>query len=516
MPFYTTFEPSFDYAFPTQPRYTYSPFYAEPTHHYPFHTRTPTPTPTRQPIYESDSGLDDEEQAVLAQLAAIRQKREQLKATQAREAARAAKAQAQREAMIKAELAQALVREQEKKRKQEEERKREEERERRAVFARAMEQANVQREKERLAQAEGRKRQQNEAIKSDSPSHVDINNILSALFGINLAPSDEEEEGESEHEEAEVSVPILSPQCTSAACCKSDKSTTTDNEAVVKSQLAQAIARKEEIEQEQERKRKQDEEKRKEQEEERKQQDDVRRRALSQAMEKKAQREKERLARAQAKNRQPTHNEGLQNLLNAFFGVNPPTSDDSEQSDVESEASEAPRPQRRAAPVKSTNAPAPKAPAAPQPEATAFTATPEPSETLSPAFTILRDMDTQLAQLKSSFTFPSHLSFAHSTPNGQTPPLLFNRTNAPYHAQTNALLQLLLQADTVISEGQPEVRKARKDMVKKVEAEIRKMEEKRDEIWEEVRIRRESGEEAEPDEDEERSWSDCSSVVKKQ
>ncbi|ODO02050.1 hypothetical protein L198_02781 [Cryptococcus wingfieldii CBS 7118] len=511
MPFYTTFEPSFDYAFPAQPRYTYSPFYAEPTHHYPFHTRTPTPT--RQPVYESDSGLDDEEQAVLAQLAAIRQKREQLKATQAREAARAAKAKAQREAMIKAELAQALVREQEKKRKQEEDRKREEEKERRAIFSRAMELANVQREKEGLVQAEGRKRQQNGAIKSDSPSHADINNILSALFGINLAPSDEEEEGESEHEDAEVSVPILSPQCTSAACCKSEKPTNTDNEAVVKSQLAQAIARKEEIEQEQERKRKQDEEK---QEEERKQQDDVRRRASSQAMEKKAQREKERLARAQAKNRQPAHNEDLQNLLKAFFGVNPPTSDDSEQSDVEFEASEAPRPQRRAAPVKSTNAPAPKAPAAPQPEATASTAAPEPSETLSPAFTILRDMDTQLSQLKSSFTFPSHLSFAHSTPNGQTPPLLFNRTNAPYHAQTNALLQLLLHADTVISEGQPEVRKARKEMVKKVEAEIRKMEEKRDEIWEEVRIRRESGEEAEPDEDEERSWSDCSSVVKKQ
>ncbi|ODN97177.1 hypothetical protein I350_08157 [Cryptococcus amylolentus CBS 6273] len=513
MPFYTTFEPSFDYAFPTQPHYTYSPFYAEPTHHYPFHTRTPTPTPARQPIYESDSGLDDEEQAVLAQLAAIRQKREQLKASQAREAARAAKAKAQREAMIKAELAQALVREQEKKRKQEEERKREEEKERRAVFARAMEQANVQREKKRLAQTEAHNRQDHRAIKPVSPSHTDLNNILSALFGINLAPSDEEEEEESEHEEAEVSVPILSPQCTSGACCRSDKPTPTDNEASVKSQLAQAIARRQAIEQEEENRRNQEEQ-------ERKQQELEKRRAFVQAMtEKCQQQEKQRLAQAQAKNRQPkpiSHdNQDLQNLLNAFFGVHPPTSEDSEQSDVESEASEDPRPQRRAAPVKSgvkATAPATaNAPVAPQPETT-----PEAAETLSPAFTILHNMDTQLAQLKSSFTFPSHLSFAHSTPNGQAPPLLFNRTNAPYHAQTNALLQLLLQADTVISEGQPEVRKARKEMVKKVEAEIRSMEEKRDEVWEEVRKRRESGEEKEPDEDEERSWSDCSSVAKKQ
>lgn len=122
----------------------------------------------------------------------------------------------------------------------------------------------------------------------------------------------------------------------------------------------------------------------------------------------------------------------------------------------------------------------------------------------------------QLATLKSSFNFPSQLSFAHSTRDSHPPLLLFNRLNAPYHAQTNALLQLLLQADSVESNGDIEVRNRRKEVVKKVQEEIAKLERQKDDMWTEIKGRRERGEESEPAADEERSWSDGVSVATEQ
>ncbi|KIR30067.1 hypothetical protein I307_00144 [Cryptococcus deuterogattii 99/473] len=133
-------------------------------------------------------------------------------------------------------------------------------------------------------------------------------------------------------------------------------------------------------------------------------------------------------------------------------------------------------------------------------------APPDPSTSLS----ALQDIERQLAALQSGFTFPERLSFAHSVPGTHAPPLLFNRLNSPYHAQTNALLQLLLQADSIASNGESQVRRKRKELVKKVEDEIQKLEQQRDEKWEEVRERRLNGEESEPENDD-RSWSESSS-----
>lgn len=131
---------------------------------------------------------------------------------------------------------------------------------------------------------------------------------------------------------------------------------------------------------------------------------------------------------------------------------------------------------------------------------------PDPSTSLS----ALQDIEGQLAALQSGFTFPERLSFAHSVPGAHAPPLLFNRLNSAYHAQTNALLQLLLQADSIVSNGESQVRRKRKELVKKVEHEIQKLEKQRDEKWEEVRERRLNGEESEP-EDNDRSWGESSS-----
>ncbi|OXB38361.1 hypothetical protein LQV05_006600 [Cryptococcus neoformans] len=138
------------------------------------------------------------------------------------------------------------------------------------------------------------------------------------------------------------------------------------------------------------------------------------------------------------------------------------------------------------------------------------------SEESSASLASLASTEHQLATLKSSFNFPSQLSFAHSTRGSHPPPLLFNRLNAPYHAQTNALLQLLLQADSVESNGDIEVRNRRKEVVKKVQEEIAKLERQKDDMWTEIKGRRERGEESEPAADEERSWSDSVSVATEQ
>jgi hypothetical protein len=155
---------------------------------------------------------------------------------------------------------------------------------------------------------------------------------------------------------------------------------------------------------------------------------------------------------------------------------------------AEGEKKAVPTPAPSAAPTTApapTPAPtAPSAPEVPQPENDSTTAI---SESLSQ----LAQIESELAEAKSQFTFPQALSFGPQT-SDSSPSLLFNRTNKPYHAQNNRLLQLLLQADGVASNGDREVRRRRKEVVKAVEGEIEKMERKRDEYWAEVKERRET------------------------
>jgi hypothetical protein len=123
----------------------------------------------------------------------------------------------------------------------------------------------------------------------------------------------------------------------------------------------------------------------------------------------------------------------------------------------------------------------------------------------------LKDIAHELHLATESFSFPSNLSFASpSTPSEEsTPALLFNKANSGYHAQAHKLLQLLLAADGVSSGGDRDVRKLRKSIVKDVEGAIETLERKRDEIWKEVKERRERGEES----DDETSTSSCGSSV---
>lgn len=118
----------------------------------------------------------------------------------------------------------------------------------------------------------------------------------------------------------------------------------------------------------------------------------------------------------------------------------------------------------------------------------------------------LRDISQELHLVTQSFTFPEHLAFA-STPASDdvVPPLLFNKQNSKYHAQAHKLLQLLLAVDGVSSGGDREVRKQRKALVKAIEGAIEGLEKKRDEAWQEVKERRDRGEESD-DEGSVSSW----------
>ncbi|EIW73262.1 hypothetical protein M231_03638 [Tremella mesenterica] len=117
-------------------------------------------------------------------------------------------------------------------------------------------------------------------------------------------------------------------------------------------------------------------------------------------------------------------------------------------------------------------------------------------ETAQKSLSALEHIAEELALVKDSFTFPSTLSFSNvTTTDNPTPALPFNKTNRPFHEQSNKLLQLLLQADSVTSGGDRAVRQKRKEVVGRVERELEDLERQRDEVWAQVQKRREAGDE---------------------
>lgn len=162
----------------------------------------------------------------------------------------------------------------------------------------------------------------------------------------------------------------------------------------------------------------------------------------------------------------------------------------------------------------STTTPSPPAPveqaAASAPTTTETTDSTEPDSTDS--ISKLESIAHELHLATSSFTFPPTLSFAPSPSSSETPApaLLYNRLNKPYHAQNNKLLELLLAADSISSNGDKSVRSRRKELVKEVEKALEELEKKRDEVWAEVKAKRERGEESD---DDEAGWSSTSGSV---
>ncbi|ORX33598.1 hypothetical protein BD324DRAFT_654053 [Kockovaella imperatae] len=121
----------------------------------------------------------------------------------------------------------------------------------------------------------------------------------------------------------------------------------------------------------------------------------------------------------------------------------------------------------------------------------------ETVETVSSSASIdkLDNIAHELYLATESFEFPRKLVFAPNN-NAEQPQLLFNKTNSGYHAQAHKLLQLLLAADGVSSGGDKDVRRKRKDVVRAVEGAIEALEKKRDDLWTQVKEKREHGEES--------------------
>lgn len=139
----------------------------------------------------------------------------------------------------------------------------------------------------------------------------------------------------------------------------------------------------------------------------------------------------------------------------------------------------------------------------------------QPKPARSDALEKLSELSSELAQLRSTFTFPERLAFGSSPDESSTaaPPLLYNSTNAPYHLHAHQLLQLLVKADAIESNGDKAVRKARKDVVRRVEEELEALEAEREKLWAQVkRDPRAARVEDSDDEDDSGSGSDTSSV----
>ena len=123
----------------------------------------------------------------------------------------------------------------------------------------------------------------------------------------------------------------------------------------------------------------------------------------------------------------------------------------------------------------------------------------------------LEALESKLEKLDEGWSFPETLDFLPSThekdrqadrldaladpvdsassqsENLIVPPLAFTPTNVPYHAHAQALLGLLVAADAVSSDGDEQVRNARREFVRLVEGKLGEMEVGRRQVWEKMR-----------------------------
>lgn len=107
------------------------------------------------------------------------------------------------------------------------------------------------------------------------------------------------------------------------------------------------------------------------------------------------------------------------------------------------------------------------------------------------ALSTLASLSSELASRRSTFVSPTTLTFSPSpspadrAARSPTPPLAFGSANASFLGYEEALLSLLTRIDAVESHGDREVQQARKELVRDVERELRRLDEIRDRAWEE-------------------------------
>ncbi|KZT50904.1 hypothetical protein CALCODRAFT_162385 [Calocera cornea HHB12733] len=177
-------------------------------------------------------------------------------------------------------------------------------------------------------------------------------------------------------------------------------------------------------------------------------------------------------------------------LLGSLFGL---FLEDTEGAKGKEQSKPAPAP-----PAPTPAAPAvvvtPKAAASPAQEPVPAVTVAEATTTTGPAPDVaLHHLQLLLAtyeRLARSFAFPRVLAFdtdpASTTATATSklhPQLAFAPQNAPVHSYEQALNQLLAELDEIPSSGDVQVRKARKELVKKVERELAWLEEEVERAW---------------------------------
>ncbi|KAI5476414.1 bcl-2 associated athanogene 3-like protein [Pseudohyphozyma bogoriensis] len=144
------------------------------------------------------------------------------------------------------------------------------------------------------------------------------------------------------------------------------------------------------------------------------------------------------------------------------------------------------------APAESTSAP----PAASTSTSTPTAPAPSPAAEESAATTLQRRFRNHLFRKQqlstissltstidshtSAFTLPASLTFVSTT----SPKLAYSANNKPFHAHEDFLVALLSQIDEVASKGDRVVKTARKQLVRKVEEELKRLDDKKAEEFE--------------------------------
>ncbi|KDQ16989.1 hypothetical protein BOTBODRAFT_30368 [Botryobasidium botryosum FD-172 SS1] len=93
----------------------------------------------------------------------------------------------------------------------------------------------------------------------------------------------------------------------------------------------------------------------------------------------------------------------------------------------------------------------------------------------------LSRLENEFGDYRAAFVFPSSIDFA---PDASVPKLLYTTNNKPVHAYEHQLTSLLTKIDEVESAGAKNVREARKALVRKIEAELESLDERKKQAWE--------------------------------
>lgn len=103
----------------------------------------------------------------------------------------------------------------------------------------------------------------------------------------------------------------------------------------------------------------------------------------------------------------------------------------------------------------------------------------------SPALDELASIRSHLDSISSSFSFPTHLVFDASSKDA--PKLTYNAVNATLHSYEDALSKILSELDAVESNGDEEIRFARKEIARAIEATLSALDSKTEAAWQKLK-----------------------------